>query len=148
MHFLRATIFSIAALAFTASASAVSWPDRACHSDSDCDTGYKCQGASGGVRTLLLLVRSELTHNHFTGVWNLHESSSMVKEFNLKWNENQGELRQNWYSLNSNWWSPDILPIFNRPHQTVIYCSRLFTSRVQFDMNGYYLCLSLSSTGE
>jgi hypothetical protein len=86
MHFLRAAIFSIAALAFTASASAVSHPDQGCHSDSDCGEGFECIGADGGVSSLLLLVRSELTFNHFTEAWNL-PTNSMVKEFSLTWNE-------------------------------------------------------------
>ena len=70
MYFLRAAIFSIAALAFTASAT-VSHPYQACHSDSDCGTGYYCDGAGDGVRTVLFLIRSELTSNHFTEVWDL-----------------------------------------------------------------------------
>jgi hypothetical protein len=88
MHFLQVAIFSIAALAFTASASAVGNAEQSkpCYSQSDCGEGFECIGADGGVSSLLFLVRSELTFNHFTEAWTL-PTNSMVGEFSLTWNE-------------------------------------------------------------
>ena len=98
MHFLQAAILSIAALAFTASASAVvSQSCTKCYYNSDCinESGV-CQGASPGVvSNLLLPVCSKLTCNYFTEVWVLLKfSPSMVKELSFKWNGNQGERRR------------------------------------------------------
>ena len=90
MQFLRAAILTIAALAFTASASAVdssaSCASERCYSDKDCGSCYCADGQPGVVSSLLLLARSELTSNHLTEVWIL-PNSSMVKESDLKWNE-------------------------------------------------------------
>ena len=68
MHFLRATIFSIAALAFMASAQICA---ESCLYDEDCGGPCHCVGVSGDVSSLLLLSRFKLTCNHFTGPWAL-----------------------------------------------------------------------------
>ena len=52
-------------------------------------------------------------------------------------------LSQSRYSLTWIRQRPDILPTSNRPHQFVIDYSRVLTSRVQLDMNGYRPCVSL-----
>jgi len=150
MHFLRAAIFSIAALAFMTSASA------SCSQDGDCGTSCVC------VSSLLLLARSQTYFQSLyskqgaarvvillLGSWLTPENRRM-KEFSLKIGVRAaGELKaflsQSWYiySPNSNWQSPDILPSSNCSHQSVIGCFRLVTSPVQFDMNGYCPCLSL-----
>ena len=91
MHFLRVAIFSIATLAFTASASAVNsaapqvCSSEKCYSAKDCGSeACNCVGGVPGVvSSLLLLSRPELTCNHFTEAWIL-PINSMVKEFSLK----------------------------------------------------------------
>jgi len=98
MHFLRAAIFSIVALAFMASASAVEsaglCTSEKCYSANDCGKACECVGGVPGVvSSLLLLARSELTCSHFTEAWIL-QLNSMVKEFRLKWNEDLGNSRR------------------------------------------------------
>ena len=63
MHFLRAAIFSIAVLAFTASALVIGSSGRCaalCNSDSDCHGLCFCIVSDGDVSSLLLLARLNL----------------------------------------------------------------------------------------
>ena len=78
MYFLRAVIFSIATLTFTASASPVSCSEG-CPSEclyySDCGKDCYCVGGvPSRVSSLLLLAPSELTYNYFAGnLWILRK---------------------------------------------------------------------------
>ena len=73
MHFFRAAIFSIAALAFTASASPVGCsepgrcPPKPCFDTVDCGFTCTCYKPND-VSRLLLIPRSKLTCNHFTEI--------------------------------------------------------------------------------
>jgi len=78
MHFLRAVILSIAALALTATASPVSCSggcNPECLDDGDCGKDCYCIGGvrNRGVSSLLLLAPSELNCNHFTDLWILRK---------------------------------------------------------------------------